>query len=343
MSEPSGPPESPTDEPERLLRRGGAAALLLAAASLDKPTEASRARLLASLAPGSSLVAAAASSKITLTKAALTRWLLLSALAGGIGGAGAMALVINWRAPSSLSFAPMAPAPSPPLASAGPAGGGNADSGPADSRPAGSGNAESRPAGSGNAASGNAASGNAASGNAASGNAASGNAASGNAASGNAASGNAGKGLATSGTASEPEAAFPWAGRVAERHSVPPDARDLPESAVPAAASASARPPASAAPGAGLAEEVALLDRARRAIRAGDAAGALALLDGYRTSFPRGLLAPEASVLRIDALMATGQRARAQAESRSFLQKFPGSPHAVRLRGQLDSPENGHP
>jgi len=82
----------------------------------------------------------------------------------------------------------------------------------------------------------------------------------------------------------------------------------------------------------GLTEEIALLDLARRATRAGEPLRTLDLLGSYRTRFPRGLLAPEASVLRIEALMASGQKSAAISLARDLLAISPTGPHAERLR-----------
>jgi hypothetical protein len=74
--------------------------------------------------------------------------------------------------------------------------------------------------------------------------------------------------------------------------------------------------------------EVELLDRAREALRGGNALGALSVLEGYRG----GILAPEAQVLRIQALERSGQPRAASALARDFLAKRPGSRHAAALR-----------
>jgi hypothetical protein len=60
-----------------------------------------------------------------------------------------------------------------------------------------------------------------------------------------------------------------------------------------------------------LVAQVAALDRARAALRAGSARQSVALLDRFDRSYPRSSLAPEATVVRVSALLALGQRARA--------------------------------
>lgn len=69
-----------------------------------------------------------------------------------------------------------------------------------------------------------------------------------------------------------------------------------------------------------LAQETSLLAQALSALRRnGDAARALALLDGYRARFPRGSLVLEADGVRADALLALDRRA----EALDLLNKLP--------------------
>jgi hypothetical protein len=79
-----------------------------------------------------------------------------------------------------------------------------------------------------------------------------------------------------------------------------------------------------------LGAETALLREADRALRAGDAATALARLDEHATRFPRGVLAPERSAERLIVLCQLGvadPRAVMQ-----FLAARSGSPLAARVR-----------
>jgi hypothetical protein len=85
-----------------------------------------------------------------------------------------------------------------------------------------------------------------------------------------------------------------------------------------------------------LREETMLLDRARALIFAGDPGAGLLALDGYATAFPRGALAPEAALLRIKALVMTGDRARARALARSFMAERPRDPHIEELRSLVE-------
>jgi len=78
-----------------------------------------------------------------------------------------------------------------------------------------------------------------------------------------------------------------------------------------------------------------LLDRARGALRSGDLAGASAMLDDHARSFADGALAPEATVIRIDVLVARGSRDDARALARDFLTRYPQSPLAARVRAMF--------
>jgi hypothetical protein len=86
-----------------------------------------------------------------------------------------------------------------------------------------------------------------------------------------------------------------------------------------------------------LGRELALLDGARVALQEGRPRGALAELDDYARAFPRGALAEEARVLRIEALAESGERAAAVREAQNLLARDPDSPHAARVRGVLAS------
>ncbi|HEY6077381.1 MAG TPA: hypothetical protein VIW29_01175 [Polyangiaceae bacterium] len=102
---------------------------------------------------------------------------------------------------------------------------------------------------------------------------------------------------------------------------------DLP--ALPAnepAASAGAKPQGS------LAEEVAQLQKAKLALKGGNPAEALSELNVYAQRFPRPRLGAEATMVRIEALSASGNAARAKTLAEGFLAKNPNSPYAARLR-----------
>jgi outer membrane protein assembly factor BamD (BamD/ComL family) len=87
-----------------------------------------------------------------------------------------------------------------------------------------------------------------------------------------------------------------------------------------------------------LADEIAALDVARRALASGDASGALKALDDYRHKFPRGAMSFEASVLNIEALAKSGNMDAARALGHKFLAQNPNSPHAERVRRLIGEP-----
>jgi len=106
--------------------------------------------------------------------------------------------------------------------------------------------------------------------------------------------------------------------------------------------SAAATPPARARAAKGSAQpaaltidtlqaELALLDRARAALKSGEPERALALLDRHTEQFAQGALVPEAEALRIDSWLKSGEHARAGRAARRFLQSYPDHPLAVRV------------
>jgi TolA-binding protein len=94
-------------------------------------------------------------------------------------------------------------------------------------------------------------------------------------------------------------------------------------------------PAASSSAGASLAQEVAMLDEARRALAQGRAGEALAALDRYRRDYPSGRLGQEATFVRIQALSMQGNTAAARSVAEQFLQTSPTSPLADRVRAVL--------
>jgi len=96
-----------------------------------------------------------------------------------------------------------------------------------------------------------------------------------------------------------------------------------------------ARPPSPEA-GARLDKETSTLLAVRQALDANDGAKALALLDKHDKDFPDGILAPDARMLRVEALAAAGKSADAVAAADAFLADFPHHPEAARIRGIRD-------
>lgn len=110
----------------------------------------------------------------------------------------------------------------------------------------------------------------------------------------------------------------------------PPDVPSATASVEPIASAPafvrSAKPGASASPGTAaladdLAAELADLDKARQKIRAGDSAGALAQLDTYAKNHPKGTLATEATLLRVEALVGAGRRDEARTVAAPLLER----------------------
>ena len=93
-----------------------------------------------------------------------------------------------------------------------------------------------------------------------------------------------------------------------------------------------ARTDASAAANADLGEQIRLIEAARAGVAAHDAKAATAALDTYAAKFPRGSFGQEAMVLRIRAIDQSGDSARATALAKSFVARFPSSPHVARLK-----------
>jgi hypothetical protein len=82
-------------------------------------------------------------------------------------------------------------------------------------------------------------------------------------------------------------------------------------------------------------EELALVEVARAHLGGGDAVACLRSLDDYERRFQHGLFGPEVLVMRIEALVALGDRGRARELGEAFLAKDPASPHAGRVRSIL--------
>ena len=83
-----------------------------------------------------------------------------------------------------------------------------------------------------------------------------------------------------------------------------------------------------------LAAEVALLDRARASLSSNPAA-TLAAVAEHARSFPDGVLLEETDLVHIEALFALGRTAEATALGRTFLSRYPSSPHARRVTSLL--------
>jgi hypothetical protein len=84
-----------------------------------------------------------------------------------------------------------------------------------------------------------------------------------------------------------------------------------------------------------LAREIVLLDRARNALAAGAPRRALEALDEL-AHLPARALAPEATVLRVRALLAVGSGEQAREVVEDFARRAPGSPQVGVLRSLLE-------
>jgi hypothetical protein len=84
-----------------------------------------------------------------------------------------------------------------------------------------------------------------------------------------------------------------------------------------------------------IARELEQVEAARAALRAGSPSRSLHLLNEYAQRFPRGSLRTEATVLRIEALSASGDTAAASRLGNKFLAQSPNGPYARRIRSLL--------
>jgi len=128
--------------------------------------------------------------------------------------------------------------------------------------------------------------------------------------------------------------------------SAPSPIEPVPSSAPPAplaAASSPVRAPAASASAIAssppkplsLRAELELLDAIRADLAGGNSTSALAKLDRYDREFQGGALADEAAVLRVEALLAHGDQARAEAFATRFLATHRGTPYESRIRTLL--------
>jgi hypothetical protein len=86
------------------------------------------------------------------------------------------------------------------------------------------------------------------------------------------------------------------------------------------------------APRASLHDEAALLESVRASLAASSPSRALAALDLYDARFASGVLAQEAGVLRVEALLAGGDRIAAGRAAEAFARKYPTSSYVSRVR-----------
>ena len=87
--------------------------------------------------------------------------------------------------------------------------------------------------------------------------------------------------------------------------------------------------------GGALSDELGALEAARSALSAGSAKRALGLLDDYQQRFKNPHLLAEATVLRIEALVQSGDRARARKLGNQLLAQHPNGPYERRVRSLI--------
>jgi hypothetical protein len=103
--------------------------------------------------------------------------------------------------------------------------------------------------------------------------------------------------------------------------------------AAPAGASQEPSRPASSS---SLSEETAALDAARTALRGARATEAIGLLDDFARRFSSGLLQPEASAVRVEALLALGDRGSAETVAHALVAAAPNTFAAHRVKAMLN-------
>ena len=91
------------------------------------------------------------------------------------------------------------------------------------------------------------------------------------------------------------------------------------------------KPVSAPAPSSALSRELQVLKQAHEALAKGNPNGALSALDDYHARFPQGTLGAEETVIRVQALLARGDRERAAAVARQFSKAHPDSLYAQRV------------
>ncbi len=80
-------------------------------------------------------------------------------------------------------------------------------------------------------------------------------------------------------------------------------------------------------------DESQLIASARRALRSGNAAFSLQLLERAESRFPQGILVQEREALRVESLAALGRTDEARTRADAFVRAYPKSPHLGRVSG----------
>jgi hypothetical protein len=84
-----------------------------------------------------------------------------------------------------------------------------------------------------------------------------------------------------------------------------------------------------------LGPQLALIDGARALLAQGNAKDALTRLKEYEARYPGGALGPEATALRVEALLKSGDRTKGQALGEKLIAQHPNGPYTARIRSLL--------
>jgi hypothetical protein len=122
---------------------------------------------------------------------------------------------------------------------------------------------------------------------------------------------------------------------VATRRPATKAAAPVASAPVQQAESTPSRPEASGTARTTFVEELALVGAARSSLEKGDIPSCMRAVGQYQARFGSGTFAHEIEVIRIEALFASGERARAREAAEQFLAAQPKSPYADRVGSLL--------
>ena len=111
----------------------------------------------------------------------------------------------------------------------------------------------------------------------------------------------------------------------------------------PSSSPSASRRAGSGTTGAGLGEQVALLDAARSAVSTGADRRAMEILRRYESKYPTGSFRPEATALKIEVLVKLGRGAEARSLAERFVIEHRGSLLARRVSELAGLPEPAGP
>jgi hypothetical protein len=90
-------------------------------------------------------------------------------------------------------------------------------------------------------------------------------------------------------------------------------------------------------------EELALLDAARAAVSAGDDGRAMEILRRHREKYPAGSFRPEATAIKVEALVGLGRQTEARALAARFVAEHRGTLLAGRVAALVGIAEPARP